>query len=87
MIFVDNLDDWFDKYDLDCFDLDDYHRSSTQVHWRACTRSQSRVSGKKLAATGIIIMIIIMVMVMLTVATWSSRRMARVELILRNDVA
>ena len=84
LIFFDDFDDWFEKYDLDCFDLDDYHRSSTQVRWRACTRSQSRVWGKKLVATGIII---IMVMVMVTAATWSSRRMARVELILRNDVA
>ena len=75
--------------DFDWFDLDDYHQSSTQVRWQACTRSQSRVSGKTLAATGMIIMIIIMMvmMEMVMMATWSRRRMARVELILRKEVA
>ena len=73
--------------DFDWFDLDDYHQSSTPVRWQACTRSQSRVSGKTLAATGMIIRIIIIMLVIVRMATWSRRRMARVELILRKEVA
>ena len=41
---------------LNCFD--DYHRSSIQVGWQACTRWQSRELDRKLAATEMIILII-----------------------------
>ena len=52
-----------DSDDLDSFD--DYHQSSIPVRWQACTRSQSRGLGRKLAATEIIVIIILTMMVIM----------------------
>ena len=50
------------------FDIDEEdHQSSTRVRWQACTQSQSRESGRRIAATENIAMMMKIVMTIVVI--------------------